>query len=245
MTQNPNLFLSVGKPIKDEYGRVIGKVASFALTPSGKFDTVYIEKGDGKFTKSSVEHLKFDGTDVTLISKLRSDVNTLCDQIPLLWRKDQALKDLSEKKKISKELYDELHGTFDGALNQLKSEAQALSGEIDKEIVKCAEELKQLNYALVHLELEHEIGQVNDEYYNTAFTMIQESLKQVHEEKNDLDQIKSNLSNILLGDTPKITELDATKIREASKGFSSISTTPDLPEPPVVVYVKEIGKAGI
>ena len=27
---NSNLFLSIGKPIKNEYGRIIGKVASFA-----------------------------------------------------------------------------------------------------------------------------------------------------------------------------------------------------------------------
>jgi hypothetical protein len=31
---NSNLFLSIGKPIKNEYGRIIGKVASFALTPT-------------------------------------------------------------------------------------------------------------------------------------------------------------------------------------------------------------------
>jgi hypothetical protein len=30
MSQNPNFFLSIGKEIKDEYGRIVGKVASFA-----------------------------------------------------------------------------------------------------------------------------------------------------------------------------------------------------------------------
>lgn len=246
MPPNPNLFLSVGKSIRDEYGRAIGKVASFVLTPSGKYDCVFIERGDGKFSKSSVEHLDFDGSDVMLVSRIKSNANALCDQIPLIWRKDQALKGLSEKNKISKELYEELHSTFDGALNQLKDEAQTLVEEIEKEIVTCAEEAKQLNYALVHLEIEHEIGQVNDENYNMAFTMIQENLKEVHEEKNDLEQMKSKLSNILLGEAPKIPEPETTKAREeASKVFTSISTAPDLPEPPVVVYVKEVGKAGI
>ena len=31
MTQNPNLFLSIGKQVKDEYGRIIGRVTSFAV----------------------------------------------------------------------------------------------------------------------------------------------------------------------------------------------------------------------
>ena len=56
---NSNLFLSIGKPIKNEYGRVIGKIASFALTPNGKFEAVYVEFGDGQFTKQPMESLKF------------------------------------------------------------------------------------------------------------------------------------------------------------------------------------------
>jgi hypothetical protein len=245
MSQNPNLFLSVGKQIKDEYGRVIGKIASFAVTPSGKFDGVFIELGDGKFLKDCVEHLKFDGADITLISRIKSEAATLCDQIPLIWRKDQALKDLSEKKKISKELYAELHSSFDGALTQLKNEAQTFKEEIEDRIATCEEETKALNYALVHLEIEHEIGKMDNQCYETAFSIIQDNIKRVHMEKNDLELTKGKLSSILLGDTAKSIEQLKNKPIEASKGPAPISAAPGLPEPPVVVYVKEIGKAGL
>jgi hypothetical protein len=247
MSQNPNLFLSVGKQIKDEYGRGLGKVASFALTPSGKFDAVFIEQGDGKFSKRSVEQVKFDGTDIILISKIKSQTSVFCDQIPLIWRKDQALKELSDKKKISKELYEELHASFDGVLKQLKSEAQGFIEEMDKEIARCADEIRELNYALVHLEIEHEIGKIDDQSYHTAFGMIQESLKRANVEKSDLELTSNKLSNILLGETPKIDEKKEShvKVEEPLKEYASVSNVPDLPEPPVVVYVKEIGKAGI
>jgi hypothetical protein len=247
MSQNPNLFLSVGKQIKDEYGRGLGKVASFALTPNGKFNAVFIEQGDGRFLKRSVEHLKFDGTEVTLISKIKSQTNVFCDQIPLIWRKEQALKELSDKKKISKELYEELHGNFDGALNQLKSEAQNFIEEIDKETARCADEIRELNYALVHLEIEHEIGKIDDQSYHIAFAIIQENLKRVNMEKSDLELADNKLSNIILGETPKTGEQEKIKIKveEPSNEFIPTSSAPELPEPPVVVYVKEIGKTGI
>jgi len=243
MSQNPNLFLSVGKPIKDEYGRTIGKIASFALTPSGKFDAVFIEQGDGKFLKHSVEYLKMDGADVTLTSGIKSGASAYCDQIPLIWRKDQALKDLTDKKKISRELYEELHNNFDGALSQLKAEAQNLIEEIEKELVRFGEERRQLNYALVHLEIEHEIGKIDNQSYDTAFTIIQESLKQANDEKSDLELMKSKLSNILLGEAPKIAEQD--KGKEKPKTTVPAASAYELPEPPVVVYVKEIGRTGI
>ena|SRR5271157_301620 len=238
MSQNPNLFLSVGKEVSDEYGRAIGKIASFAVTPSGKFDSVFVELGNGQFLKRSMDNLKFDGSEITLVSNIKAQASLLNEQIPLIWRKDQALKDLSEKKKISKELYAELHASFDGVLTQLKTEAQTLREEIEDETANCNEETRSLNYALVNLEIEHEIGKVDNQYYEAAFSMIQESIKRVHMKKTDMDLTTSKLSSILLGDCLKINEMK-NKIPEPPKGAEG------LPEPPVVVYVKEIGKTGI
>jgi len=242
MTQDPNPFLSVGKQVKDEYGRELGKIASFALTPNGKFDAVFVELGDGKFLKYPAENLRFDGADVTLVSKIKSQTSAYCDQIPLIWRKDQALKELAEKKKISQELYSELHNSFDGALNQLKNEAQTLLDEIDKEIARCNNEMKDLNYALVHLEIEHEIGKIDEQSYQAAFTIIQENIKRVNIEKSDLELTKNKLSNILLGELQKTSEIENKPENQAET--SSVSNAPELPEPPVIVYVKEIGKTG-
>jgi hypothetical protein len=298
MNYNSNLFLSIGKPIKDEYGRIVGRVASFALTPNGKFDGVYVESNDGKFLKQSMEHLTFNGAEVTVNSSIKSQASVLCDQIPLIWRKDQALKDLAEKRKISPDLYQELHDNFEAVLTQLKKDVQELSEEADNVIERCNEEIKTLGYAVVNLELEHEIGQVDDESYSSAFTLLQENLKRANTEKSDIEIIKSKLSNIMLGDSSKQIEQKTTQIsiepikedttaetdnETANKGSeeTAIEATeeivkdtpeeetpaeaaeetinetpaeipdetpeeaPELPEPPVVVYVKEVGKAGI
>jgi hypothetical protein len=275
MSNNSNLFLSIGKPIKDEYGRSVGKVASFALTPSGKFDGVFVESNDGKFLKQSMEHLKFNGAEVTFTSTLKSQAGVLCDQIPLIWRKSQALKDLAEKRKISPDLYQELRNNFEGVLNQLKKDAQTLSDEANKEIARCNQEIKTLGYAVVNLELEHEIGQVDDEAYNSAFAILQENLKRANTEKSDIEQTKSRLSNIMLGDSSKAEQktntatvasveskeketladeadktpeepLEAKNTEETNESPDETPIeAPELPEPPVVVYVKEVGKAGI
>jgi hypothetical protein len=254
MSTNSNLFLSIGKPVKDEYGRVIGKLASFAMSPNGKFDAAFIEFNDGHFSKQPMEDLKFNGTEVTFISKIRAQANILNDQIPLIWRKDQALKDLAEKKKISPDIYQELHASFEGVLNQLKKDAQILTEELAVEIERCDESIKSLSYAVVNLELEHEIGQVNEESYKSAFAMIQESLRRINSEKSEIVQTKTKLSNILLGDISKPEPTikmpappapAAHSPQPASNETEKTEEKPELPEPPVVVYVKEVGKAGI
>jgi len=238
MSQISNLFLSIGKPVKDEYGRAVGKIVSFALTPGGKFDAAFIELSDGKFSKQPIENLTFNGAEITFISKIKSQSSVFCDQIPFIWRKDQALKDLAEKKKISPDLYQELHNNFESILTQLKKDAQVLSDEVVQEVVRCNQEIKALNYAVLHLELEHEIGKINDETYQSAFKLLQESLKRANTEKSDMELTKTKLSNILLGDSKESAQ--KTKVVAAP-----IDEALELPEPPVVVYVKEVGKAGI
>jgi hypothetical protein len=238
MPQDPNLFLSLGKEVKDEYGRVIGEVASFAVKPNGGIDSVYIRQSDGRFAKHPADNIKVEGSEAVFLSKIKMETSNFCDKIPLIWRKDQALKELLEKKKISPEVYEDLHNSFEGALNQLKNEAQALMEKINKEIEKCAQEIRELNYALVHLEVEHEIGEIDDQSYQTAFSTIQECLKKANMEKTDLESMKNKLSNILLGETPhKNIAVPALE--------TPTPPSPTLPEPPVVVYVKEADESNI
>ena len=224
-----NLFLYIGKPLKDEYGRQIGRIASFSVSPNGRVNAVFVEHGDGEFQRYSSEQFKVDGDEITLLPTVKLKVKALCDEIPLIWRKDQALSDLVEKKKIPSEMFAELHKNFEGALNQLKTDAQSNLKSIDEQITKCNSQVRDLNSAFIHLEIEREIGRLDESAYGTALQIVQDGLKRVNSEKTDLDSLRSQLSNLLLGDTPALDKEPET------------ARLP-LPEPPVVVHVKGTAK---
>ncbi len=164
----------------------------------------------------------------------------MCDHIPLIWRKDEALKDLLEKKKITSEVSQDLHNSFNSVLTQLKKDAQIIIDESTIEIERCSEEITSLSYAIANLEIEHEIGKVDDENYRMAFALLQDTLRRATTEKTDFELTKSKLSGVLLGDqsqtAQKINKVYAEQVTNAAS---------KLPEPPVVVYVKEMGKAGL
>jgi hypothetical protein len=63
--------------------------------------------------------------------------------------------------------------------------------------------------------------------------MVQDGLKRVNSEKTDLESLRNQLSNLLLGDTTMPERMSETK-----------TSTPSLPEPPVVVHVKSASKTG-
>jgi archaellum component FlaC len=212
MSQSFNISQLIGKPIKDEHGRLIGEVISFTIRPDGSVEQVYIKRNDGTLTKYPVINVTFNGPEVVYVSGIKTEANILCNQIPLIWRKDQVLKELYDKKKVPAEIYEDLHNNFEGVLNQLKTRAQNILEKIDKEIERCNNEIRELNYALTYLEVEHEIGGIDDTSYQAAYTAIQGCLKQVDVEKADLESLRNKLSNILLGET--IHEPSAVKIAE-------------------------------
>jgi hypothetical protein len=233
-SSNPLLF--IGKPLKDEYGRQIGEIASFLVSPNGRIDGVLVRHGDGEFLRYSSDHFKLYNDGIILLLPIKLKVKSLCDEIPLIWRKDQALNELSGKKKVPSDMVEILHKNFEGALNQLKTDAKATLEEIDTQIEKCNMQIKDLNSALINLEIEHEIGRIDDKSYQKSMGIILEGSKQVNIEKSDLQAMRNNLSNMLLGEKSATTEKQVESQKETP------SAPPPLPEPPVVVHVKSPSK---
>ncbi|MCW4016313.1 MAG: CdvA-like protein [Candidatus Bathyarchaeota archaeon] len=239
-----NPFLFVGNQIKDEYGRQIGRVASFKVTPTGRIDGIFVEHGDGEFLSYTSDQIKMDNGNLVISPTLKLKANSLCQEIPLIWRKDRALNELVEKKKIPPEMYDDLHLTFEGALNQLKDNAKGLVSEIDSEVDRCNKQIHELHSALINLEIEREIGRLNGETYDKALKIIQWGLKGVNAEKSDLEVLKSKLSNLLLGEkttpAPVVPQTKAPEETETPQVTTPVSA--NLPEPPVIIHVRNPNK---
>ncbi|MGQ9459840.1 MAG: CdvA-like protein [Candidatus Bathyarchaeaceae archaeon] len=229
----------MGRPVKDEYGRQIGRIASFMVTPSGRVDGVFIEHGDGKFLSYPSDHFRIDNGDFVILPPIKMRARALCQEIPLIWRKDQALNELLGKKKIPSEMFEDLHKNFEGALNQLKADAKSVLEDIDKQIARCTRQIQELHSALINLEIEREIGRIDDQAYQKALEMIQWGLKGVNAEKSDFETLRNKLSNMLLGEKKiETTEIPTQKETHAATAPAS----PTLPEPPVVVHVKSPNK---
>jgi hypothetical protein len=241
-----NPFLFVGNQIIDEYGRQIGRIASFKIAPTGRIDGVFVEHGDGEFLSYSSDQIKMNNGSLVVSPSIKLSANSLCQEIPLIWRKDRALNELVGKKKIPPEMYDDLHSTFEGALDELKEQANDLISEIESEIDRCNKQIHELHSALINLEIEREIGRLTAESYDKALKIIQWGLKGANAEKKDLDILKTKLDNLLLGEKTKSSteeqEVKAPLPTEAHKPQTETNIAPNLPEPPVIIHVRNPNK---
>jgi len=235
---SPKPFIFVGKLVKDEYGRQIGRIASFMVKPNGRIDGVFVEHGDGEFFRYPSDQFKIDGESLVVLPSIKLKVKALCNEIPLIWRKDQALSGLSKKKKFPSDLFDILHKNFEGALDQLKKDAQTTLEEIASRIADCDRQIKDLHSALINLEIEREIGRIDSTAYQTAMGIIQRGLKQANAEENDLEAMRKKLSNLMLGETSEETPEGKSASTIQEEGEEEAPPESQLPEPPVVVDVK-------
>ncbi len=209
------------------------------MSPGGRVDGVFIEHGDGEFISYPSDHFRIDNGDFVILPPIKLKARALCQEIPLIWRKDQALNELVGKKKIPSEMFEDLHKNFEGALNQLKADAKAVLDDMDKQTTKCTKQIQELHSALINLEIEREIGRIDDQSYQKALGMIQWGLKSVNAEKSDFETLRNKLSNMLLGE--KKTETPETPTQKETQEATA-PASPTLPEPPVVVHVKSPDK---
>jgi hypothetical protein len=199
-------------------------------------DGIFVEHGDGEFLSYSTDNFKVQNGNWVILPPLKLRAQSLCQEIPLIWRKDRALNELLTKKKIPPEMVGDLHKNFVGALNQLKTDAKNVMSSIDSQINKCNTQIQELHSALINLEIEREIGRINNESYQKALQMVQWGLKGMNAEKSDLTTLKGKLNNLLLGEMIKPPEKPTPT--ETSEPKQAAPPQTALPEPPVIVHVK-------
>ena len=97
MSLNLNPSNLIGKTLKDEYNREVGRIVSFLTDPSGQAKEVLVENNYGHLTRCSVDTLKFDHDDVALVSDIDKKLQTLSDQLPVVKKKRMRQKSINQQ----------------------------------------------------------------------------------------------------------------------------------------------------
>jgi hypothetical protein len=201
-TINSSLDFSglIGKNMKDENNREIGRITSFLIDPFGRVEEVLVEDRHGKLVSYEVERLKIDQDEVSLTSHVDKKMALLSERFPVMRKKRKVLDRLSDNKVIPQEIYQNLCKEFDKALKEMKSEAQNLLEDMDKQVKAQEDYIKMLQLARAFLEIEHGIGTVEDEVYQQSIMSLLKEVKNASQRKLSLLRTKDEVSSILLGE---------------------------------------------
>ena len=199
MNVNINAPKLVGKTVKDENNREIGRIVSFLIDSSGRAEEVLIENRFGRLTKYPVSMLKTEKDEVFLVSSVDRMVEMLSERLPTIQKKRRILDRLQENRVIPPEIYESLCKEFDKALKDMRNEARALLEDMDKQIKTQEEKIKTLQLARAFLEIEHGIGTVEDDVYKQSIVSLLKEVKTAQQKKLNLLRTKDKVASILQG----------------------------------------------
>jgi len=206
-----NVPLLIGKTVKDEMRNEVGNILSFIIDSPGHVSKALVRDNNGEYKCHPIDRLIVDNDTVILLSEIDKTVKTVAEKIPLLWRKKKVLDKLLNENKILPEIYESLYKEFGEALEKSKIEARSAITELDKQIASSEEAFKMLRLAKTYLEIEHEIGRVEEEAYKESLRVILNGLKSLVEKKQRLQEKRDTLSGILLGEEPIVGAPQPTK----------------------------------
>ncbi|MBS7654005.1 MAG: hypothetical protein QXR06_04045 [Candidatus Bathyarchaeia archaeon] len=188
----------IGRNLKDENGREIGKIVSFIIDSSGEVKEVLAENRNEELTKYSVERIKIDQEEVFLVSDVEKRTEDLCGRFPVAYKKREILEKLFRNKEIMPEIYESLSAELDKSINEMRAEAQSLLNEVERQVQFQENMIKSLHLARTFIEMEHGIGNVRDEFFRQSLLSILREIKYASYRKMNLLKTKERILGITL-----------------------------------------------
>jgi len=188
----------IGRSLKDENGREIGRIVSFIIDSSGEVREVLAENKNEEFTKYSVERIKVDQEEIFLVPEVEKRAENLCGKFPLIYKKREILEKLFRNKEIMPEIYESLSAELDKSINEMRTEAQNLLNEIERQIQFQENMIKSLHLARTFLEMEHGVGNVRDEIFRQSLLSIIREIKYASYRKMNLLKTKERVIGLAL-----------------------------------------------
>lgn len=188
----------IGKTLKDENNREIGRIISFIIDSSGVVKEVLVESRGEALVRYPIKRLKRSQDEILLVSDVERRVEEICEKIPLMIKRQEILETLFKNKEVLPEIYESLSAEIDKSINEMKSEMQALLKEIDCEIQQQEELIKTLYIARAFLEMEHGVGNIRDDAFRQSLLSILREIKYVSQRKMSLLKTKEKLTGLIL-----------------------------------------------
>ena len=187
----------VGKNVKDESGKETGKIVSFLIDSSGQPLEALVETINGQLIRYPLDLLKTSRDEVSVVSVVDKKIEVLSEHLPTTRKKRKILDKLAESKVIPSGIHESLCKEFDKALKEMKTEAQAVLENMDKQVKAQDEQLKTLQLARAFLEIEHGIGTVSDEVYQQSVMSVLKEVKNAQQTKLSLLRAKDKVTDAL------------------------------------------------
>ena len=205
----------VGKPVKDMYGTLMGKVVGIITDTDGTIESISVDCGDTGLKPLIYEQLIVQGDYVIYIPKWRLDAQKLFRQKNLTLKRIKALRELVEEDDAMKIDAELVYVKYEKKLQELEEKENSIREKLDQRLNELDESIKNIKSILFDSKLQYKSHEISDTTYKQVIVSTNELMDHINLEKEEINNIKIRLDEQNLDNTlPLPSTIQQQKIQE-------------------------------
>ncbi len=206
----------VGQIVKDEYGRVLGKLVMVYSNVSGEVESIELSINDVMYESVSASRIKLTPDGLVIIPEWKTKALDIENKLDRVKKRLRATEDLYRKGIVPVHAYEELKKKLEVEFRNLKEEVRKVKELLRRRAGELEDLIIRLEKDLTNLQVLYMSNEFSESSYKIAADVLRNNRTKSLDEKRDVEKHLELISKL---------ETEAGEIRQAAEVPQQITTT--------------------
>ena len=178
----------LGQHIKDEYGRVVGKIITTFTNVAGEVEAIEVAINDYEITKIDSSRLKLTPDGLVVIAEWKAKALDIENKLDRVRRRIRAVEELYSKGMIPGHAYEEIKKKLEAQFKVLKDEVKKIKDELRKIAGELEDRIIRIEKDMANLMVLYMSNEVSEVSYKLAIEYLRTSKMRNADEKKDVEK---------------------------------------------------------
>ncbi|MEM4486669.1 MAG: CdvA-like protein [Zestosphaera sp.] len=178
----------VGQVIKDEYGRVLGKLMAIFSNVSGEVESLEIVINDALYENVPITRVKLTPDGPVVVHEWKVLALSTENKLDRVKRRLRATEELFRKGSIPAHAYEELKRRLDSESKMLKDEVGKVKELLRRRAGELEDMIIRLEKDLTNMQILYMSNEISDQAYKVASDVLRSNKAKALDEKRDVEK---------------------------------------------------------
>ncbi len=220
----------IGQYIKEEYGRVVGKVLTAFTDITGEVDSIEVALNDSMLEKIPAERIKLTPDGLIIMPEWKVRALNTENKLDRVRKRLRAVEELYRKGSIPVHAYEDMKRRLEAGFTKVKEEVREVKETLKKRANDLEYQITRLERDVSNLMMLYMSNEVSEGPYKAAVDYLKESKARCVEEKKDIEKHINLIAKL---------ESEASNTQNVPVSKEENESIPESSEGPIQVQIME------
>ena len=178
----------IGQFVKEEYGRVVGKVLTVFSDITGEVDSIEVALNDSMLERIPAERIKLTPDGLIIMPEWKVRTLNAENKLDRVRKRLRAIEELYRKGSIPVHAYEDMKRRLENGFRKVKEEVKEVKETLRKRANDLEYQITRLERDISNLMMLYMSNEVSEAPYKAAADYLKESKARCVEEKKDIEK---------------------------------------------------------